>query len=140
MRLLIFESTGDWAAALRREFSVGVAIVQLRSLEDLWNELMHDPQAVVVMEVAADRMEPWAGAIEKVARYYPDTVMVAVGDRGLRECETVLREAGAAHVVFSPRSVAEIAAIARRRLAADGSNDFNAQRRTLVEQLIERFT
>lgn len=136
MKLLIYESTGDWAAAIRRAAS-RLPMVELRSFDDLQAELSRWPASVAVIEVAAARVEPAVRVIRDLTMRFPNAVVVAAAERSLVRSERLLREVGASHVVFSPRCTGEIVDIARRRLAADGPNDFNAEEMSqILSQLL----
>jgi hypothetical protein len=137
-KLILFEYTGQWASALRRELPQGVALVETRSLADLQHELEQAPSAVVGMEIAGDRVETSLAAIGQLVGKFPHAVIVALAQRRLAGYESLLREAGAAHVVFSSRQISEIAAIAGRRLAAEPDNDFNAGELNWQQQLAAR--
>jgi DNA-binding NarL/FixJ family response regulator len=138
MKLVIYETTGDWAAMLRREVMPQVVVVETRSLDDLQRELSQSSAAVVGIEISAGRVSSSITAVAQTARRFPNTAIVALASRGLRRYEAVLREAGATHVVFSSRQVGEIAAIVKRRLAAEPENDFNAEETSLEEQVFAR--
>ncbi len=138
MKLLIYETTGDWAAAWRREISSRATIVEIRILDDLFAELTQSPTAVVGFEISPDRVGLSATAVAQVVRRYPRALVVVLADRKLAGYEILLREVGVMHIVFSPRQVTEIAAIVERRLAAEPQNDFNAEGIPLEEQILAR--
>jgi hypothetical protein len=136
MKIVTYEATGDWAAALRREASRPVGIVETRSEAELLGELARSPAAVAAIEVVESRLESAITMISKVARQFPRAAAVALTDRGLGRFESILREAGAAHVIYSTRQACEIVAIAQEHLASVGQNDFNAEEANFEQQIL----
>ena len=116
MHLILCESTGDWAAALRRRLPPGMSVVETRSLDELAERLDIQPSATVAIEWNAARGEMLLTEIARLGRRYPAAVVMILADRELASWESAVREAGAAHFVVSRRAVVEVIDIARHRV------------------------
>jgi DNA-binding NarL/FixJ family response regulator len=138
MKIVIYEATGDWAVALRRELSPPVVVLETRSADEMFRELSQFPAAVAAVEITESRAESAIASVAKVSRQFPRAAVVALADRGLSRFESIVREAGAAHVVYSTRQAREIAAIAQQHLAGGDQNDFNAEDGSFEQQILAR--
>lgn len=58
-----------------------------------------------------------AKALSDWSRYFPSARFIALAARGLEPHELSLREAGAIHATFSPRSLSPLLRLIRRHLA-----------------------
>jgi hypothetical protein len=135
MKIVIYEATGSWATALRREASPPLGIVETRSMDELLRELSKSPTAVAAIEISTSPIESAIATAAKIARGFSRTVIVALADRILGRFEPIIRESGAAHVVYSTRQAAEIVAIAQKHLASMDENDFNAEEGNYEQQI-----
>lgn len=102
-RLIVCEREGRWAAALRRETAgTGVRIWETRSVPECCEEAAISPASFVVLEVQGNLLEAMR-FISWQRRAAPLVRWAATVSRELAACESLLREAGAVHVVTSPR-------------------------------------
>jgi hypothetical protein len=138
MKIVIYEATGDWAAALRREAFPQNTIVETRSADELLRELSQSPLGVAAIEISVSRIESAIATVTRISGKFPRAAVVALADRGLSRFESIVREAGAVHVIFSIRQSCEIAAIAQKHLASCGQNDFNAEEGNYEQQILTR--
>jgi hypothetical protein len=114
--LIVCETTGQWAAALRRELPQDVSLVETRSLSELFERLSQRPSAMVALELTAEKKEPTLAALVRIGREFPQAAPIVLADRTLTAWEDLAREAGAIHFVVSPRKLAEVGEIARQRI------------------------
>jgi hypothetical protein len=138
MKIVIYEAAGDWAAALRREVSPQIGIVETRTTDEIFRELTQSPTSIAAVEVAKGRAEIAIATIAKINRQFSHAIVVAVAARGMIGLEVLLREAGAMHAIFSTRQAREIAAIAQKHLASMDQNDFNAEEGNFDQQIAAR--
>jgi DNA-binding NtrC family response regulator len=119
--LIIFESTGDWAAELARRLPPGVSLVETRSLEEMWEQLHSNPAAVIALEFTLQRAERLLAALVRIDREFPQAIVIALAECKLAGWEEIVRESGAVHFIASPRKMDEVVELVRRRsvFAAD---------------------
>lgn len=118
-RFLICEKTGRWAAAWRRVLPLDeVKVSELRGFDPCQRALAELPYSVVAVEVTRRNLSAALTQLVAWRRRFPHAVFLIPADRGLERANLLLREAGAAHVVFSPRNLGPTAALIRRHLAA----------------------
>jgi len=129
---IVSERTGRWAVALRRALPEA-PLRETRTLDECRAELDLAPAGVVAVEFTAARAEETAAFLMQVARRYPSVRVVVLADRGLAEHEWLLRELGAAAWTDSPRELAAIVEVTRRRLESAA-----APRPGLREQMLAR--
>jgi hypothetical protein len=131
MNLIICESTGDWATAIRRRLPEGVSLIETRSLPELNERLGVMPSALVAVEWNADKAEELLAELARMNRKHPGAMLVVLGDRRLCVWDAAVRETGAVHCVASRRRVGEIIEIARHRLRSgswtEGESDASAR-------------
>lgn len=114
--VIVYESTGHWAAELRGALPPGIPLAETRSVVETYNALTTSPAALVAMELTADNIETIVGALLHLSRSFPDSVPIVLTQRTHSAWEDIIRQAGAVHFVDSPRRVDEIGQIARRWL------------------------
>jgi len=73
---------------------------------------------MLAMELIPANIERVIGALGRIGRQYPDARAVVLSQRGLERYEWLLREAGAVHIVFSPRQLTRLASMIKRHLDA----------------------
>ena len=145
--LILLERTSRWAAAFRREMRkaatsrgreslarlvhdngqtvlakdggppLPLTLQEIRSLPQCQRELEASPNSVVAVEVLPHNLVAVAKALSEWSRRFPDARFIALAARGLEAHELLLREAGAIHVIFSPRSLSPLLRLIRRHLA-----------------------
>ncbi|HTQ37876.1 MAG TPA: hypothetical protein VMJ32_02550 [Pirellulales bacterium] len=118
MPLIVYESTGDWAAALGRRLPRDISLIETRSLAELWEYLTAAHSATVALELRADRADTVLAAVVRLDREFPQAAAVVLADRDLAAWEGIMREAGAVHFITSPRRTDEVIELARRHTAA----------------------
>lgn len=119
MRLIVCETTGDWAALARRNLPVGVVIMEVRSLEDLWETLRSASTAVVALELNPRQGEKLLAALRRLNREFREVLPVVLAGHGLADWEEIVREAGAVEFVSSPRQIDRLAALVSHRLKSE---------------------
>ena len=140
MNIFVFETDGRWAAATRtlaeaalRQNSV-LRLREVRGTSELFELLRTSTPAVVAWSVELRTFDADVRGLRQAAANRPDVAIVALVERDCPlRCQDALREAGAAHVVVSIRSAADIVKIAVRHLAAQPLADFNAEADDLQE-------
>jgi hypothetical protein len=95
-----------------------VRVYETRSLEDCWREVAEHSASVVGIEVTRGNLESAVRWLARLGQAFPRARLVACADRGLEPAQWLLREAGAAHVAFSPRDVMPLVRLIRRHLDA----------------------
>lgn len=123
-RCILCERTGTWAIALRPALQrLGHRVYETRSLDACWEELLASPRSLVGLEVTDDNLEQVVAWMSRLRTAFSHVRVIALGHRGLECCEWILREAGSAHVVFSPRESQEVVRIVQRHLGAAPGKD-----------------
>jgi hypothetical protein len=117
-RFIICEKTGQWAAAFRRAlFGSGVRVYETRSLAECWEELDASPASFLALELTGGNIGLVLAKLVDLGRRRPAACAIVLAARGMTPHEWLVREAGAAHVLFSLRQVTPAARLARRHLA-----------------------
>ena len=123
MPLILLERASRWAAAFRRELRKAakpgqpVPIQEVRSLPQCQRELESSPHSVAAVEVLPQNVDTMSTTLRDWSHRFPDARFVALASRGLESQELLLRDAGAIHVTFSPRSLDSLLRLIRRHLA-----------------------
>ncbi len=129
-RCIVCERSEKWAVALRLPLQVvGHRVVETRSLDDCWNEVVASSASLVGVEATATNLESLVPWMRRLAAAFPRARVVVLGSRGLEAGEWLLREAGAVHVVFSPRQWQPLVRIAQRHLGAVSCPDDSDRQR-----------
>jgi len=114
--LIVYEQKGRWAAALRREAAgTNLRIREVRTADDCREELALRPASFIVLEVRENPLPALRFAVWQRCAY-PLACWAAVGSREPAAYEPFLREAGAVHVVATPRRLRQLLEIAARHL------------------------
>jgi ActR/RegA family two-component response regulator len=117
-RIIVSEKTGYWTAVLRRAMSsTGYRIHETRSTAECWRELEQNPASLVALELTPDNCESVAGCLVELSSRFHQARAIVLGPRGMEPYEWMLREAGAAHVLFSPRYADGVARLIERHMA-----------------------
>lgn len=118
-RCILCERTGTWAIALRPALQrLGHRVYETRSLDACWEEITASPASLVGIEVTADNLEQVVAWMCRLRPAFAAVRVVALGHRGLECCQWVLRQAGAVHMVCSPRETQDVVRIVQRHLGA----------------------
>jgi DNA-binding response OmpR family regulator len=116
--IVVCERRKVWAVALRRESARSdLRIVETRTLDDCRQEAQHAPSALVVCEATRDRLEAVLRFLVEWQTQPAAPPVAVVGERSMRRHAAALREAGAVHVMFSPRQLAGVVRMATRHAA-----------------------
>ena len=117
-RLIVCEKLGHWAAAIRRAAGHrDLPIREVRSLEQAQRLLSSMPASMVAIEVSIGSVTKTLSLIAAWRIRDPAAQFVLLAEPELEAIELMLREAGAAHVVYSSRDVAATVRLVRRHLA-----------------------
>jgi hypothetical protein len=84
-------------------------------LDQLWRRLVELPTALAALELTAENVRPLLAVLLRMEDELPEARAFVVAERKLAGYESLVREAGAVHFVVSPRSLGEVAELARRR-------------------------
>jgi len=114
-RLIVCEKTGCWANALAR---LGVRVYEVRGLPACREALSTWPVSFVALEATDANIGQMVEFIGDMNRRYPAARAAALCARDMAQYQWPLREAGAVHVVFSPRRLAPLVRLVERHLAA----------------------
>ncbi len=134
MKLLVLESRGHWAAALRRKLPGNAPpFCETRAIAECDAELTSHPTSFVVAELTRSG----AGQIiEQLASWHrrrPLSALAIVASSDLASWREVVLEAGAILVAFSPRELADLVAAIRRHAARHPQPPGNAAERIWAE-------
>jgi hypothetical protein len=115
-QLVVCESSGTWAVRLRRVLRNhdGWRVVETRSPHDCRQQLSHYPGSIAAWEGSGSDVESLARCLLEQARLFPRSPSVVLCTRPAARYERLWREAGAIHVVRSPRHLSSIVGIVRR--------------------------
>ena len=137
MKLIVFESTGDWAAEISRRLPSAVSLVETRTLDDVWAEIDGAP-AVVALEFTPQRADALLSALSRLDHEYPQAVGVVFADACHAGWEPIAREAGAVQFIASRRNVDQLVKLVRHQLAIFPHDLVSApvQKTSLEEQIL----
>lgn len=132
---IVCERTGKWAAALRREATVGETnVVEVRQPDELAAAIHATPWAtVVVVELRSEGLAASLDALVATERQRYRILPVAVADEELADLELLAREAGAVHFLTSPRRIMEFVSLGQRHQARVPAPAQSLRERVLAE-------
>ncbi len=114
-QLIVLERQGTWAVALRAQLrGLAIRIRETRSAAELWGELQQRPGSFVALELRPESVAAVIGLLVRINRRFPATCSAVLAPRKLASHESLIREAGAIHVAFSPRQLAFVKVLAQR--------------------------
>lgn len=117
-RIIVSEKSGRWTAVLRQAtLSASDRILQTRSMAECWRELEQSPASLVALELTPGNGESVAAFLVELSLRFHQASAIVLGQRGMEPYEWTLREAGAAHVLFSPRHADGAVRLIERHLA-----------------------
>jgi hypothetical protein len=117
-RLIVFERSIHWAAALRRTLrGPSPRIVEVRSLAGAKIALIESPCSLVALETAGTNVEAVLDFLTTDMAQFPQARTVALLAADARRAEPLLREAGAIDVLTSVLDVERLARAAERQMA-----------------------
>ncbi len=133
-RLIVCERGGEWAVALRRELGeAGPRVYETRSLPECWQLLAGHGASFLLLELVPAAVDDLIARLASMEREFPAARAAVVAERSMAAYEMLLREAGAVYFVATPRSLGEVAGMARRHF--DGAP---RSRRPLMEEIRAR--
>jgi len=101
---IVCEQTGHWAVALRcGGLPAGGRLIETRTLDACREQLHKWPRAMTVCEATEHNLPRVLRFLVELQATSPGTRVTVVGPRTMKRHESLLREAGAIHAVFSPR-------------------------------------
>ncbi len=115
-RLVVCETSGRWAVALRRELASAVRILETRSVDHCWQALADAPASAAIVELTGANADTLLGRMLRLGRDLPLCRVAVVADRKLAGYQSLMREAGAVDFVASPRRLGPLANLACRHL------------------------
>ena len=140
--LIVMERSGDWAAALRLWLEpLEVRLFETRMMDECWHRLVEQPAALAALELTADNVRPLLAMLLRLDDELPEVRAIVMAERRLATYGELVREAGAIHFVVSPRSLGDVAELARRRIgqldasAPLGLSDLEDPRARIVADL-----
>jgi DNA-binding response OmpR family regulator len=118
MKLIVFESRGTWAAALRRVLpQEALQVRETRSLTECEAELAAAPTSFVVAELDSANGPLLLERLSNWRRKLPNCALAVVSRRELTHWRPAMLEAGAMLMVLSPRKLSDLVVAIRRSLA-----------------------
>jgi hypothetical protein len=122
MTFILLERTSRWAGSFRRAMrkyksEMPIPICEARSLAQCQRELKASPHSVVGIEILPKNAIEMSRGLIDLSSKFSDSRWIALAARGLEPFELQLREAGAVHVLFSPRSLSPALRLVRRHLS-----------------------
>jgi len=115
--IVVCEKTGNWAAAIRRVLRPASGLCETRSWQACLQEVRTRTAALVAWEVRPENAESVCRRLAELTRRFRQVHVILLADRSLRPVEWLLREAGAAHMLFSPRDIVHLRPLLERFLA-----------------------
>ena len=115
-RLVVCETSGRWAVALRRELAGAVRIQETRSVDHCWTALADAPASFAIVELTGANADSLLERMLRLERDLPLCRVAVVADRKLAGYQSLMREAGAVDFACSPRWLGPLADLARRHL------------------------
>ena len=111
--LLLCERTHRWAIAFRRALGEAATVGETRTIEHAGERLAASPDLAIAVDATAFAPETLLPAIARWSE--AGSVVLVLAAPALADAELVFREAGAIHVVYSPRQLGPAVEILRRR-------------------------
>ena len=109
-----------------------IRVFETRSLSDCWQELTGWPASFLALELTEGNVEQIVEFFSRLARWYPNARAVVVARREMQAYQWLLREAGAAATIFSPRHLAPLARLLRRHAASAPTIQMSRQQRIMA--------
>ena len=118
MKLIVFETRGTWAAALRRVLpQEALQVRETRSLTECETELAAAPTSFVVAELDSANGPLLMERLSNWRRKLPKCALAVAAGRDLAPWRPAMLEAGAMLMVLSPRKLNDLVVAIRRSLA-----------------------
>jgi hypothetical protein len=118
LKIIVLESEGLWAAALRRKLAIAAPTVrETRSVAECDAELTAAPASFVIAELTARYADRLMEQVDRWRVHRSLASLALVADRRFTAWRELALEAGAALIVFSPRKIADLVAAIQRHAA-----------------------
>lgn len=114
--LFLCERTSHWAIAWRTVLGDDVRVVEVRTLSQLDEAAGEHPAPLLAIDAFAYSADSLVAALHRWS--LRGATIIAHALPSMVDAELLLREAGATHIIYSPRQMETAANIARRHLAA----------------------
>ena len=113
--LIVFESNGTWAAALRRlGLPAPLRMREVRTSGECRENLALSPNAIVTIAATQSNLAAVVDLLVELTDRHTGSTLMVLAERSLLPMELLFREAGAIHVVFSPRQLRHVVESAAR--------------------------
>ena len=134
MKLIVSESAGHWAMALRRLLPPdALPLCETRTLAECKNELAAAPTSVVLTELNRSSAASLLTFIADCQRRMPQSLFAVAADRAWSSWQAALAEAGAALTIFSPRKLTPLITAIHRHQARFPQPTVNVAERIWAE-------
>jgi hypothetical protein len=110
-RVIVYERSGRWAAALRSRLPLETPRSETRSLGECSVELALSPGSLLALEVTERNLAAVVDLLSGLNRRDPLARAIVLAGEGMIASESLLREAGAVHVVTSTRAATVLAPV-----------------------------
>jgi hypothetical protein len=134
MKLIVSETAGQWAMALRRLLSAdALPLCETRTLAECKNELTVAPTSIVLAELNRTNAASILGFIADCQRRMPQSLFVVAADCAWSSWQAALAEAGAALTIFSTRKLTPLITAIHRHQARFPQPTVNVAERIWAE-------
>ena len=110
-RVIVYERSGRWAAALRAQLPPEISLAETRSLGECTAELAQSPGSFLALEATERNLLAVVDLLSSLNRRDPLARALVLSGDGLAGSEGLLREAGAVHFVTSTRAATALAQV-----------------------------
>jgi hypothetical protein len=115
--VVVCERSPRWSVAMRAVLERGAKVVETRGLDDAWQQLQSAPHGALLIEIEPQRSPQQVALLVRIQTELPNVMIIACVASASPDWELLLREAGAAVVLRTPRRLPGIAPWLRRHLA-----------------------
>ncbi len=115
--LIVCESANQWTVAFRSVLQqTGISVVHVETQEEMLRRVGGTIAPVVAVEVLPENMEATLGHVTRLRKDSTACGVIILQDERWRATEALWREAGAMHVVSTPRNLVPTARLIQRYL------------------------
>jgi hypothetical protein len=107
-RVIVYERSGRWAAALREQLPPEFSLAETRSLGECAAELALSPGSLLALEVTERNLSAIVDLLSSLNRRDSLARALVLASDGLAASDGLLREAGAVHFVTSTRAASAL--------------------------------
>ena len=126
--VVVCERTPRWSI-VARQWLPGIRLVDVRTLEDVLPMLQQASHSVLLLDVESRQAPQTISLLVRIQTELPDVMGIACVANASSAWELLLREAGAALVLRSPRRLPQIAPWLLRHLASAPQQKLSPQER-----------